>query len=225
MLKKIVSKTISLIKKRSFEFDKRITNQAIFHIAMYKFFDLVRGLFWLKKISFVGAQTKLLSSSMVTCGTGVSIGRYCDIDALGKRGLVLGNSVSIGSYSMLKVSGTYSDIGSGIIVGDNVGIGDFAHIGGAGGVEIGNDTIIGAYFSVHPENHNFSQHDTLIREQGVTRKGISIGSNCWIGAKVTVLDGSQIGNGCVVAAGAVVSGIFPNDVVIGGVPAKVLKER
>jgi acetyltransferase-like isoleucine patch superfamily enzyme len=64
----------------------------------------------------------------------------------------------------------------------------------------------------------------LIREQGVTNKGIVIGNNVWIGAKVTFLDGCKIGNNSVVAAGAVVSGVFPDNVVIGGVPAKILKE-
>lgn len=55
--------------------------------------------------------------------------------------------------------------------------------------------------------------------------GYKIGNNCWIGAKATILDGTSIGNGCVVAAGAVVTGCFPDDVVIGGVPARILKER
>ena len=60
------------------------------------------------------------------------------------------------------------------------------------------------------------------REYG---KPITIGNNCWIGAKVTILDGTKIGNGCIVAAGAVVKGIFPDNVIIGGVPAKILKYR
>ena len=51
------------------------------------------------------------------------------------------------------------------------------------------------------------------------------GSNCWIGSKVTFLDGVKIGQGCVVAAGSVVTKSFPDFSVIGGVPAKMLKER
>ena len=64
----------------------------------------------------------------------------------------------------------------------------------------------------------------FFRQQGITRKGIKIGSNCWIGSKVTVLDGVTVGNGCVIAAGAVLTKSFPDHVVIGGVPAKILKE-
>ena len=52
-----------------------------------------------------------------------------------------------------------------------------------------------------------------------------IGSNCWIGAKATILDGVHIGDGCIVAAGAVVTKSFPDNVIIGGVPAKIIKYR
>ena len=48
----------------------------------------------------------------------------------------------------------------------------------------------------------------------------------WIDAKATILDGVKIGNGCVIAAGAVVvNGIYPDNSIIGGIPAKVLKMR
>ncbi|PTP72404.1 acyltransferase [Vibrio splendidus] len=225
MLRRIISFSVKIIKKRDFEFDDKISNRAIFSLVLKRFFDLVRGLAYLRRFVFVGAGTRISSPSMITCGKGLVIGRFSDIDALSKEGLNIGSGVSIGGYSIIKVSGTFSDIGRGIDIGNNVGIGDFSHIGGAGGVSIGDDTIIGSYLSIHPENHNFSNRNVLIRNQGVTRQGIKIGSNCWIGAKVTILDGSVIGNGCVVAAGAVVSGIYPNDVVIGGVPARVLKEK
>jgi acetyltransferase-like isoleucine patch superfamily enzyme len=82
---------------------------------------------------------------------------------------------------------------------------------------------MGSYVSFHSENHNFSDTTKLIREQGVTSKGIKIGNNVWVGAKVSFLDGSTVGNHCVVAAGAVVNGAFPDYSVIGGVPAKILK--
>jgi acetyltransferase-like isoleucine patch superfamily enzyme len=64
-----------------------------------------------------------------------------------------------------------------------------------------------------------------IRHQGVSRKGIKIGKNCWIGSKVTVLDGVTIGTGSIIAAGSVVTKSFPENSIIGGVPAKLLKTR
>ena len=78
---------------------------------------------------------------------------------------------------------------------------------------------------MHSENHNFEDINKPIRLQGVNHKGIKIGNNCWIGAKATILDGAEIGDGCVIAAGAVVRGKFPNNVVIAGVPAKIVKRR
>jgi acetyltransferase-like isoleucine patch superfamily enzyme len=108
-------------------------------------------------------------------------------------------------------------------MGDHTAIGDFAHFGASGGIEIGSNVIMGSYVSFHSENHVFSDNTILIREQGVTSKGIKLGNNIWVGAKATFLDGTVVGNNCVVAAGAVVNGIFPDNVVIGGVPAKILK--
>ena len=64
-----------------------------------------------------------------------------------------------------------------------------------------------------------------IRLQGVSRQGIHIGPNCWVGAKVTVLDGVTIGEGSVVAAGAVVTKDIPPYSIAAGVPAKVIKRR
>ena len=111
-----------------------------------------------------------------------------------------------------------------IFLGKNVGFGEFSYLGGAGGLEIGDDTIIGQYFSAHPENHNFNDDKKSIRLQGVSRKGIKIGKNCWIGSKVTILDGVNIGKNSVIASGAVVNKSFEDNVVIGGVPAKIIKK-
>lgn len=158
-------------------------------------------------------------------GSGVRIGRNVSIQAYGQEGLTLGHYAWIGSHSMLKVSFSWNDPGQFIRIGNHVGIGEYAHLGGAGGLEIGDDCIIGPYFSCHPENHNFGDMRNVIREQGVNRKGILIGKNCWIGAKVTVLDGVVIGDNCVIAAGAVVTKSMPSNAVIGGVPAKVIRYR
>lgn len=113
-----------------------------------------------------------------------------------------------------------------MIVGNNVGLGSHGHYGsGAGLLEIGDNTIFGNYVSIHPENHNFADLNIPIRLQGVNGKGIKIGNDCWIGAKVTILDGTVIGDHSIVAAGAVVTGKFPPYSIIGGVPAKIIKMR
>lgn len=131
----------------------------------------------------------------------------------------------MGFHTHVELTGSVHLIGKGMKIGNNVGLGTHGHYGsGAGFLEIGNDTIFGNYVSIHPENHNYKDKKFPIRLQGVNSKGgVKIGNNCWIGAKVTILDGTVIGDNCIVAAGAVVKGIFPENVMIGGIPAKIIK--
>jgi len=160
-----------------------------------------------------------------TGGGFVRLGTHSRIECISRDGVTVGRNFKLGAFSRIVASGTLSDLGIGVTIGDNVGISEFAYIGGAGGVRIGSDVIVGQYFSTHPENHIFKDPTRLIRTQAVTRAGIKIGSDCWIGAKVTVLDGVTIGQGCVVAAGSVVTNSFPDNAVIGGVPARLLRMR
>jgi acetyltransferase-like isoleucine patch superfamily enzyme len=225
MWRKTFNVTVGFVKQRPFELDPRIRISDVFVLLFTKIFELINGLWYFRQFIFIGKGRSFSCKRKIYLTRGITIGANCQLSGLSEHGLRIGDSSSIGSHSIIKVSGTLTNLGHGITIGRNVGIGDFAHIGGAGGVEIGDDTIIGGYFSTHPENHVFSDKQILIREQGVTRKGIHIGSNCWIGAKVTLLDGAKVGDGCVIAAGAVVKGEFPDNCVIGGVPARILKER
>lgn len=224
MFKVFVQFIYRLIKGRKLILDKTIDDCYLMQLMTTNAIALFRGLFFLHKKVMLGKSVVLRGRRYIKFGSGVSIADHVLLDGLGKEHLSIGNRTSIGRFGHIKVSGTLCDIGIGIQIGDDVGIGEFCHIGGAGGVVIGNDTIVGSYFSVHPENHIFDNIDIPIRLQGVTRQGIKIGSGCWIGAKVTILDGVVIGNNCVVAAGSVVRGNFPDACVIGGVPARILKK-
>ena len=174
---------------------------------------------------FLHPSSVIKGRKKIHYGNNLSIDRRCYIDALSINGISLGFNVSIGKSTTIECSGSLQNIGMGLKVGNNVGLGTHGYFGCAGGVKIGNDTIFGNYVSIHSENHVFDNLDIPIRKQGVTHKGIEIGNNCWIGSKATFLDGSSIGNGCVVAAGALVRGTFPDNSVIGGIPAKFLKSR
>lgn len=177
------------------------------------------------KSVYISPHTIIKGRKCLKFGKNLLIVKGCYIDALGVNGLCLGNRVSIGINTTVIVSGSLKQLGKGITIGNNVGLGSHGFYGGAGGVEIGDDTIFGNYVSVHPENHNYRDLNTPIRLQGVNHKGIKIGRGCWIGAKATILDGADIGDGCIVAAGAVVRGKFPPNSIIGGVPAKIIKTR
>lgn len=205
--------------------EKQIPDSYLIGLSWQYFMDILRGLFFTRRLIAVGRNTHIMGLSKLTVRGGlVRFGRNCELDCLSKDGLVLGRNFKLGSFSKIKCSGSLQKLGKGIYIGDNVGISEFAYLGGTGGVYVGDDCIIGQYFSTHPENHIFADPQISIKSQGTTAKGIRIGSNCWIGAKVTVLDGASIGNNSVVAAGSVVRGKFKNNLIIGGVPAKIIKE-
>ena len=84
---------------------------------------------------------------------------------------------------------------------------------------------IAAHSIIIPANHVFSSLDKPIAKQGLTKQGISIGSDVWIGGGARILDGVRIGDGSVVAAGSVVTKDVPQRAVVGGVPAKLLNFR
>ena len=228
MIKKVIEKYIQKNKNKNFVFDPALSNSTLLSFFTMKFVSLVRGykFFYFSqrgKFLFFGKRVQLFNRSNMVFGNNVNISDYVRLSGLGKGKLKIGDNVSIGSFSQLIVSTSFNNIGEHIIIGDNVGMGEFAYIGGGGGSIIGKDTIIGQYFSMHPENHNFSDASQLIREQGVDRIGVEVGENCWIGSKVTILDGVKIGDNCVIAAGSVVTNSFSKNSLIGGVPAKLLK--
>ncbi|MFD1195241.1 acyltransferase [Seohaeicola saemankumensis] len=187
---------------------------------------LARGLIVARRRLVLEPGARISDLANLRTGGGlVRIGAYSRIECTSREGIKVGRNFKLGAFSRMIASGTLSDLGRGITIGDNVGISEFAYIGGAGGVHIGSDTIVGQYFSIHPENHVFADSDRTIREQGVTRAGVEIGPDCWIGAKVTILDGVSLGRGCVVAAGSIVNSSFPDYAIIGGVPARLLRMR
>jgi acetyltransferase-like isoleucine patch superfamily enzyme len=221
-----------LVKLRNpeFNFDPAIPITHLLEILIRKLVAYLRAYrvlfhFRLPGKIFLGENVTIEGISNIHWGDWVQVGRDTVLSAYGTGKLLIGNNVTIGSCSRLVVSFSLSQAGKHIKLGDNVGIGDFTHIGGGGGVEIGNDTIIGAYFSCHPSNHIYSDAKSLIRNQGVTRLGISVGNNCWIGAKVTLLDGISIGDNCVIGAGSLVNKSIPANSVAVGVPANVIRQR
>jgi len=119
----------------------------------------------------------------------------------------------------------YFGKGNNISIGDNSGIGEDSILGQDDEIRIGNNVLIGPRLMIFTQNHNFSDRTKLIREQGATRKPVIIEDDVWIGARVTLLPGVTLGQGSVVAAGAVVTKSFPPYSVLGGVPAKIIGTR
>tara|TARA_R110002049_G_scaffold176086_1_gene343288 strand:- start:562 stop:1236 length:675 start_codon:yes stop_codon:yes gene_type:complete len=222
MIKKLYQKALYKSGK-NYLLDTRIPNGLLLYSLFTRLFLLTRGLLKFRKKIFVGKKVKVLNKKNIYFGSGVTIEENCFIDAYAVNKLQFGNNVKIGAFSSISCTSHMSKYGVGFKIGNNSGVGRFTEFGSSGGIEIGNDVIMGSYVSFHSENHIFNDISKPIREQGVTSKGIKLGNNIWVGAKVTFLDGCEVGNNCVIAAGAVVKEIFPNNVVVGGVPAKILK--
>lgn len=224
MLWAMVKRLAGLVMRREIVLDERVSGSYVVPLLAQVAIGLARGLIFTRRRLVLGSGSRVLQNQMLHLGGGlVRIEQNCTINCLSTNGVTLGRNFRLGAFSRIIASGSLRDIGVGVFIGDDVGIGEYSYIGGAGGVHIGSQTIVGQYFSVHPENHVFADPRLPVKVQGVTRKGIRVGSGCWIGAKVTLCDGVTIGDNSVVAAGSVVTRSFPHGSVIGGVPARLLR--
>jgi acetyltransferase-like isoleucine patch superfamily enzyme len=191
----------------------------------------VRGLWWRPQLRqtngplFVGRHVHILHPRRLAVGRSVTLEDDVRIDALCRRGVCLGSNVTIAKFTVIEATGVISNLGEGFEMGDNSNLGDYCFVGAAGGVRIGRNVLIGQRVSFHSENHRFERADLPIKEQGVTRRGIVVEDDCWLGAGCIVLDGVTVGHGSVVAAGSVVTRDVPPYSVVAGVPAKVIRQR
>lgn len=112
-----------------------------------------------------------------------------------------------------------------IEVGDYVTFNHYCYIVGKGGLKIGNHGMFGAGVKLVTSTHGFNSMDVSMREQKITYKPISIGNDTWFGFNAVVLGGSDIHNGCIVGANALVNKEFEPFSIVGGVPAKLIKKR
>lgn len=135
------------------------------------------------------------------------------------RRVFLGQHCSIGRNVELHPQGGE------IRIGNDCSLRNGCIVYGAGGITIGDDCRIANGVSIVAFNHVFDDPEVPIRTQGITRRGIVIGDDVWIGTRAVILDGVTLGRGSVVGAGAVVTRSFPDRSIIAGVPARTVGER
>ncbi len=114
----------------------------------------------------------------------------------------------------------YTDFGKNISVGENVFINACCHFQDHGSVILGDGCQIGHNVVFATLNHGLSPED----RKHTYPAPIVLGKNVWVGSNSTILQGVAIGDNAVVAAGAVVTKNVPANVVVGGVPARIIKE-
>lgn len=193
---------------------------------------IIRG--FLKKIFlkeskgflFIGKSVSISHGKHICVGRNVKFESHSEIHGLSRKGLVFGDNVTIGSHVMIRPSSYYGvEYGEGMEIGENSSIGPYSFVGCSGKIKIGNNVMIGPRVSLFAENHNFSNTEETIKEQGVARKGIIIEDDCWIGSGVIILDGVRIGKGNIIAAGTLVSKDIPDKCITKDLRNKDIKLR
>ena len=111
-----------------------------------------------------------------------------------------------------------------ISIGDNVNIHVNCVMQAQAPIEIGSHTLIAANCTIVTANHALDKRGTAALHT-IERKAVKIGSDCWLGANVTVLPGVTIGDGVVIGAGSVVTRDMPENMICLGSPARPVKER
>jgi acetyltransferase-like isoleucine patch superfamily enzyme len=150
----------------------------------------------------------------------VFIGRRVELYArTGYGRLVLGRWVHLGAENRLRAHEGTLRVGDKCVFGRDNTVNCYVD------VEIGAGTIVADWVYVCDFDHVHDDIDVPIKDQGIVKTPVRIGPDCWVGTKVTVLRGTTIGHGCVLAAHAVVRGDVPAMSVVGGIPARVLKDR
>jgi acetyltransferase-like isoleucine patch superfamily enzyme len=133
--------------------------------------------------------------------------------------LVLGRWSWLGHGCKVRVHEGRVEIGAKSILGQECTISAYQN------VSIGRECIIADRVMMIDFDHGVVDADRPIRQQGIYKRDVRVGHNVWIGYGASILRGVTIGDNCVVGTSAVVTRDVPDNAVVGGVPAKVLRMR
>ncbi|UVM52146.1 MULTISPECIES: acyltransferase [unclassified Pseudomonas] len=191
---------------------------------------------------FFSSSSKIEEEASVSFAEGVQVAPDAFFDGclsnivIGKRVVIKSgarlictnadSAIVIGDGSILH-HGAILDTGPGgrIELGKSNSVNPYCVLYGHGGLKTGDYVRIAAHTVVIPANHIFDDPTVPIAKQGLTRKGIQMGSDIWIGTGCRILDGVTVHDGSVIAAGSVVNKTVDRGAIVGGVPAKVIKYR
>jgi acetyltransferase-like isoleucine patch superfamily enzyme len=173
----------------------------------------------LRGASRVSLRAYVKAPGAIRVGAKTKVHLGATLDASGGGGIVLGDGVTINRFGFIQGSR------GGVTIGDGSEINNYSIVNGAGGVRIGRNVLVGPHVAIVSYEHRFADPDVDIKFQGYDYAPIDIGDNVWIGAGAVVLAGVSIGAGTVVAAGSVVTESFGENLLLAGVPARVIRVR
>jgi len=186
-------------------------------LKCFTIFNRIRALivFIFFKVRFraIGKHSKIRGVEFFNVGDNAIVGDFCWIEA-------------VCYYEGINFSPC-------IVLGKDVAMSDFVHISAVNSIEIDSGTLIGSKVYIGDHSHGHYQDQNLWNaEKNIMPKDrpladikpIKIGKNCWIGDGAVILAGTIIGDNCVIGANSVVKGSYKSNMLIGGIPAKVIKQ-
>lgn len=175
----------------------------------------------LNNVTFGGHLT-IRHPSKIFIDKGTIIDDYCVLDAKSQRnpGIIIGEKCLIGRNT--NISTGYKGY---VRIGRNTIVGASSLLQGPGGIDIGENVLIGDHTVLNAGKHIYEDPDLPILEQGITMEGISVGDDVWIGTGVIVTDGVTISRGSIIEPGSLVNTNIPPYSVARGSPAKIIKYR
>ncbi len=161
------------------------------------------------RVSSWGRGSRIWPPARIVCGDGI----------------VVGDGVVIFEHVWLNTKGRREDGKPALVIGNGTYIGPFVHINAWHEVTIESNVLIADRVFISDSEHYFQSRHVPIRLQGDFYKAsVRLCSGCWIGIGAVILPGVTVGKNAVVAANAVVCEDVPDFTVVGGIPAKALRE-
>lgn len=172
--------------------------------------------------SFLAWDARIVGTNLA-----IGVGSRLESGALIQSGPVTrpDEFVRVGDRCTIRSHAQVYAMGGSVSIGDRCSVNPYAVLYGTGGLRIGNHVRIASHTVIVAAAHKFDRRDIPICEQGSDALGIVIGDDVWIGAGARVLDGVRIGHGAIIAAGAVVTRDVPPFAIVGGVPARLIRNR
>lgn len=184
---------------------------------------LYRSILRMDGMAAIEAGVRLRFADQIRLGRNVYLDQGVYLHAC-PQGIVIGDNSFVMHGSVLHVY-NFRDLPHAFIhIGHDSLIGELNVLRGQGGITIGDRVYTSPLVQLLAVNHVYNDPERPMVEQGITAQGIVVEDDVWIGAGAIITDGVTIGKGAVVAAGAVVTTDIPPHTLVGGVPARVLKE-
>jgi acetyltransferase-like isoleucine patch superfamily enzyme len=169
-------------------------------------------------------KVRLLYADNIRLGNGVYLDQNTYLHAC-PAGIEIGENTIVMYGAILHVYNFRDLPHAGINIGRDSLVGEYTVIRGQGGIQIGDRVYTSPMTQIIAVNHVFDNPEQPFIDQGITAEGIVIEDDVWLGSGAIITDGVRIGRGAVVAAGAVVTHDVPAHTVVGGIPARPIRDK